>query len=109
MAGTAGARIKVDPADLTKAANAFQGNADKVKALTDKMLKTVDGVTSSVWSGSAQTAYKTQFDGLSDDMRRMHSMIKEHVTDLTEMAKVFQTAEDTNQQLATKLASDVIS
>ena len=41
-------------------------------------------------------------------MERMHSMIKEHVTDLTEMAERYEQAENANMETGSALAGDII-
>jgi WXG100 family type VII secretion target len=105
MTGT----LKVDTAKLTSTASSFNSTANTIKSLTTSMTETVGQLTGNVWSGDAQQKYTSQFNGLQDDINRMISMINEHVTDLQEMAKNYESAEQTNQETASTLLSDVIS
>lgn len=104
MTGT----LKVDTKSLTNAANSFKSTGSQIQRLTQNMTDTVNKLTGNVWSGDAAKAYTTQFKGLSDDIKRMHNMINEHVNDLTAMAKEYEKSEKQNQSLAKSLAKDVI-
>lgn len=100
--------IKVTPEKLISTAEEFNTANSQVRNLTQQMIQTVDSLKS-VWEGEAATAYSTRFHQLEDDMERMHSMINEHVTDLKEMARQYQTAEQANAEIGNTLAGDVIS
>ncbi len=100
--------IKVTPEKLISTAEEFNNVNSQVRNLTQQMIQTVDSLKSA-WEGEAATAYNTKFHQLDDDMERMHSMINEHVTDLKEMARQYQTAEQANSEIGNSLAGDVIS
>lgn len=100
--------IKVTPEKLISTAEEFNTANTQVRNLTQQMIQTVDSLKSA-WEGEAATAYNTKFHQLEDDMERMHSMINEHVTDLKEMARQYQTAEQANAEIGNTLAGDVIS
>lgn len=100
--------IKVTPEKLISTAEEFNTVNSQVRNLTQQMIQTVDSLKSA-WEGEAATAYNTKFHQLDDDMERMHSMINEHVTDLKEMARQYQTAEQANSEIGNSLAGDVIS
>ena len=100
--------IKVTPEKLISTAEEFNTASSQVRNLTQQMIQTVDSLKSA-WEGDAATAYNTKFHQLEDDMERMHSMINEHVTDLKEMARQYQTAEQANAEIGNTLAGDVIS
>lgn len=100
--------IKVTPEKLISTAEEFNNVNSQVRNLTQQMIQTVDSLKSA-WEGDAATAYNTKFHQLDDDMERMHSMINEHVTDLKEMARQYQTAEQANSEIGNSLAGDVIS
>ena len=103
MTGT----LKVTPEQLVSTANEFQGIGNTIRTLTADMTNTVTGL-SSIWEGEAATAYVAKFNGLQDDIERMHAMITEHVTDLTEMARVYSDAENADLDEIATLSSDVI-
>lgn len=100
--------IKVTPEKLINTAEEFNSANSQVQTLTQQMIQTVDSLKNA-WEGEAATAYNAKFHQLEDDMNRMHSMINEHVTDLKEMARQYQTAEQANVEVGNTLAGDVIS
>ena len=99
--------IKVSTSKLTSTASAFQGSSSKVKNLTSQMTQIVTSLSGNVWSGDASSAYVNKFKGLQDDINKMVKMIDEHVSDLNQMAREYEAAENTNQQQASSLSSDV--
>lgn len=105
MTGT----LKVDTAKLASAASSFNSTGNTIRNLTNSMTETVKALTGQVWSGDAATKYTSQFNGLQDDINRLLNKINEHVTDLQEMAKAYETAESKNTAAASSLLSDVIS
>ena len=104
----AAGQILVAPATLIQTSGEFESTMGQVTSIVNNMMEIVDGL-SSVWTGDAATAYTGKFHELQDDMTRIESMIKEHVSDLQEMAKNYQTAEEANEDLAKALEGDVIS
>ena len=101
--------LKVDTAKLQSAASAFSTTAGTIRNLTNSMTETVNSLTGEVWSGDAREKYTSKFNGLQDDINRMISMINEHVKDLQEMAREYESAESANVSTAESLLSDVIS
>ena len=100
--------LKVSVSDIKKASTRFGSLATETKKLTDNMLRLVQD-TRNVWQGDAQRAYSKQFDGLRDDMQKMFKMIDEYRTDLSEVAKNYEAAENANKSAAQTLKSDVIT
>ncbi len=100
--------LKVTAEQLLESASVLSEEGASLKSLTDQMSELVRQISADVWSGEAQTAFLTRFTGLADDMERIHHMVREHVTDLQEIARNFQRAETQNQELSGALASDVI-
>lgn len=99
--------LKASVDDIKKASTKFGSLATETQKLTNNMLKLIQD-TKSVWQGEAQTAYSKKFDELRDDMQRIFKMIDEYRTDLTEVAKQYETAENANKAAAQALNSDVI-
>lgn len=99
--------LKVSPEQLTGAASEFGSYGATVRNITAEMTSIVAGL-SSAWAGEDATAYIAKFNGLQDDIERLHAMIQEHVTDLTEMAKVYSSAAASNISEIEGLSSDVI-
>lgn len=99
--------LKVSPEQLTSAATEFSACGTTVRNITAAMTDIVTGL-SSAWAGEDATAYVAKFNGLQDDIGRMHAMIQEHVTDLNEMAKIYVGATESNVTEIEALSSDVI-
>lgn len=99
--------LKVTPQQLMTTANEFNSCGTTVRNLTQSMTSLVSGL-SSVWTGEAATAYAAKFNGLQDDIERIHRMIAEHVQDLNDMAQNYESAENANLTEIEALSSDVI-
>lgn len=104
MTGT----LNVEPSKLKETAGTFQATGNQIKNLTDQMMTTVKSLTGEVWSGEAASAYVNKFTQLEDDIRKMLSMINEHVTELQEMASGYESAESANMDIINNLEGDVI-
>lgn len=100
--------LKVSTAKLTSTASSFNSTGNQVKNLTTQMTSIVKSLSGQVWSGEAANAYTRKFNGLQDDINKMIKMINEHVTDLQEMAREYEAAENTNISATSSLSSDVI-
>ena len=99
--------LLVTPEKLISTSQEFSGAASQVQTITNQMMETINSLAST-WAGEAHTAYHTQFNALNDDMARIHKMIMEHSTDLTEMAANYKQAESTNVEAGSSLQADVI-
>lgn len=99
--------LKVTPEELRKTASEFMAAGEKINSLTSEMMSIVSSLKG-VWQGDAAMSYSNKFSGLEDDMARINSMIKEHVSDLNEMAATYQAAEDAGIEAGAALNSDVV-
>lgn len=99
--------LKVTPEQLRKTAQEFMSAGEKISSLTAEMMSIVTSLKG-VWQGAAAESYAGKFSGLEDDMVRINSMIKEHVSDLNEMAATYQAAEDASVEASAVLNSDVV-
>ncbi|MCD7746715.1 MAG: WXG100 family type VII secretion target [Lachnospiraceae bacterium] len=97
--------LKVTPEKLISAAQEFSTCGQAVSANTQQMTTLVTGL-SSVWTGEAATAYTAKFNQLQDDITRFNKMIQEHVTDLQEMARVYDVANTQAQEASSGLPTD---
>ena len=91
MTGT----LRVTPRELINASQEFQSSSQNVTCITDPMLSVIRN-TCTAWQGDASSTYLRKFNSLSDDMQRMYNKIREHSTDLNEMARNYTSAEDRN-------------
>jgi len=97
--------LKVTPEELINSATELSSINSQVTTITTNMLDKVRSITS--WIGEANSAYVTKFDTLEEEMTKIKLMIEEHSTDLTEMARNYQLAEETNVESATALKSNI--
>ena len=100
--------LKVTPEKLIAASNEFSTTGRTVRSLTQEMNDIVSSLKS-VWMGEAATGYGAKFAELSDDIEKINRMIQEHVTDLNNMAREYQTAEDTNTEQSAMLKTDIVA
>ena len=97
--------LLVTPEKLIETSSEF--STCMVQTLTSSMMEQVRGM-SSFWEGEAATAYLNKFNELEDDIQRVHTMIQEHVTDLNEMASIYQKAESKSQEISGALSGNVL-
>lgn len=98
--------IKVTPSKLISTAKSFDSTGKQMNGVTRQMLNTIS--STSDWTGDAANAYKKKFSELQDDMQRIVKMISEHVSDLNEMAKVYESAEQINVSTAKVLSGEIV-
>lgn len=99
--------LKVSPEQLTSTAAEFGACGNAVRNITTAMTDIVTGL-SSAWVGDDASAYAAKFNGLQDDINKMHAMIQEHVNDLNEMARIYSNATSSNLTEIEALSADVI-
>lgn len=99
--------LRVTPEKMISVSTQFQQSDSTVNSLTRSMLDIAAQLNSS-WAGEAATGYYTKLKGLDSDMQKLHKMIQEHTSDLQEMAKTFQKAEQANLQTANSLKTNEI-
>lgn len=99
--------ILVTPEQLESTALEFSNVMTQVQNLATNMTDQVNGMGAK-WQGEASTAYINKFNQLNDDISKLANMINEHVTDLREMASVYRSAEQANEELGNSLAGDII-
>lgn len=103
-----GATLKASVEDIKKSSTKFGTLANDTKKLTDRMMQLVEN-SKSVWQGEAQNAYWKKFDSLRGDMQKIFKMIDEYRSDLTEIARNYESAENANKSAAAALKSNIIS
>ena len=100
--------LKVTPEKLIEASNEFSSAGKAISALTAEMMSIVNGLRS-IWQGEASTSYSNKFSGLQDDIEKINRMIEEHVRDLGEMAREYQTAENESVEQSSGLSTEVVA
>ncbi len=99
--------LLVTPEKLISTSEEFNTAMGQVNSLTTSMMDLVHGM-SGAWEGEASSAFQNKFNELQDDIQKMSNMIKEHVTDLQQMAKTYQTAEQKSQEISNALSGNVL-
>ncbi len=99
--------LKVNSEQLAQTAAEFGSKAGIVGNLTTEMMNIVTSLAS-VWEGEASASYVAKFKGLDNDIQMLVKMVQEHSTDLEEMARVYEQAENQNVEEFSSLASDVL-
>ena len=99
--------LRVTPQQLQSTSSEFANQGNEIANLTSQMTDLVNGL-SSFWTGEAAEAFKAKFAGLSDDIQKLTAMVKEHSTELNEMAQAYIDAEATSEDIIGNLSSDVI-
>lgn len=97
--------LKVTPEELISSSQEFSSINTQVTNITNQELEKIRSISS--WIGDAKTAYVGKFDTLEEEMVKIRQMIEEHCTDLQEMARNYQTAEETNVETAQALKSNI--
>ena len=99
--------IKVTPEKLISASSEFENTGGTMKGITGEMMNLVNSLKG-IWQGEASNIYNTRFNSLQEDMDRMYRMIKEHASDLNEMANSYSTAEKESSDTGNRLKAGVI-
>lgn len=100
-------QLKVTPQDLINTSSDFSSRGQTVNTLTQEMLNLVASLSGG-WEGDAAGAYTKKFSELSGDISQINNKIKEHVEDLQEMAKKYETAENANTEAHNVMSSNLI-
>ena len=100
--------LKVTPEKLIEASTEFSATGQNVRAITQEMNDIISSLRS-IWMGEAASGYSARFEQLSDDIERINRMIQEHVTDLNEMARGYQAAEDANIGQSSGLITEIVA
>lgn len=100
--------LKVTPEVLLETADRFAQAEQNIRSLTSEMTAIVDGFKA-IWQGEAATGFANRFSSLSDDMEKIFRMVREHASDLTDMANEYRAAEDESVQQAMSLNTEAVS
>lgn len=99
--------IKVSTQTLKNTASNFGSTASKIRSYTTQMMSTVQGLNGK-WTGEAQASFWRKFSALQEDMNQIFNKIQEHVSDLNEMARLYENAENRNQSNFGGLKTDYV-
>ena len=100
--------LKVSTERINASASTVEGELSKVRASFDDL----DGIMnrmSSYWEGEGANHYRSVYTKYKDDMLATMTKISKRISDLRQMAGVYDTAEKQTSQVGTSLPNDVIS
>lgn len=100
-------QIKVSTEQLKSAASQFEAEATNLTNIASQISE-IAGSLSSIWEGTAGQAYASKFGAMQDDCQLLQRRVKEHCTDLQQMAQQYQSADDESANLANSLPTDVV-
>ena len=101
--------VKVTPERLKSTAASLNQTGASIKKTTSQMLALMTGISQSVWSGEASSAYLGKFSGLQSDITKMCKMIEDQVLHLNTIASEYQTTEAQRKAAAATLKNNVIA
>lgn len=99
--------LTVTPQELIAKSSEFDSTRSAIMSLISEMNASASAVVSA-WQGEASNAYQTSFKALSGDIARLDKLIKEHVSNLGEMAQNYLATEAAIQEQSGALPKDVI-
>ena len=94
-------QLKSKSAEIKKSIDAFEKNWNQASQLIR--------ASKSYWAGDASNSHQKIYQECQEDVRQILRRLKEHPSDLLQMAGVYEAAEKEAQAFAGSLPSDVIS
>lgn len=108
MAAYDGFTLKVNPADLQRAADDVEKKVNSMKNLFDEMITKVNS-TANYWDGDAADKYRSEFKAESPEFDEAFARMGEHARDLYNIASVYtETEQKVVMEAIETLSSDVI-
>lgn len=102
-----GITLKVDPSTLKSQANAVSGELKSLekqwRIISSTVLK-----TKGYWEGDASNQHQESFANMKNDIDIVLKRLKEHPTDLLQMAGIYEESEHNAQEIASALPKDVL-
>ena len=91
--------ILVTPGELTKNAAEFSSAGNNMYQIANNMLQTAQSL-SSIWSGESANTYMNNFKRFQGSFDKLKRTIDKHSEALTELANLYQQAEQQNIETA---------
>lgn len=99
--------LKVKTSELNQTAMSIHRKIKTTKNQFDEMQKIIDD-SQYYWEGDANNVHRQEYNQYKDDILEIIARLSEHVTDLQEMAGVYETTENQVKDIIEELPNDVI-
>lgn len=98
--------LKVTPEQLKTKATVVEKQIQDVEKAFDEIEKVIKA-SKKYWIGDASDKHVQSFEELTDDISTVIKRLKEHPVDLQKMAGVYEEVENSVQQMAAALPTDI--
>lgn len=99
--------LKVKPQVLKSKATSIRSSITSLEKELTSIGNVIIGTTK-YWEGDASVQHQKYYDAIKEDIPTVLKRLKEHPNELLTMAGIYDKAEDTNEQLASSLPSNII-
>lgn len=99
--------VKVSTQELRAAADNVQNNVSTMQRSFDEM-NTIVKNTVSYWEGEGGDYFRTNYDSYKDDVLQVLNRLKEQITDLRQMAGIYEETEKAAASVGSGLPDDAI-
>ena len=99
--------IKVSTEQLRSGASQFESEAGNLNNIISRIAEIASSI-GSAWKGEASSSYTSKFSSLQQDGQVLYNRVKEHCTDLNEIAAQYDQAESAANEQAGGLPTGVI-
>lgn len=99
--------IRVATEELRTAGDAIRTETETIRQSLEEMHNIIRA-SAGYWEGEGGTICRSSFEEFQSSIQNVTQRLSEHVSDLYEMAGIYEEAEQTNQEIAEELSGDVI-
>lgn len=99
--------LKVKPKELKNKADTITSSINRIEKEINDIGRIILG-TKKYWEGDASDKHQKYYKAIEEDIPTVLKRMKEHPKDLLSMAQIYETTENTNQQMANKLPENII-
>lgn len=100
--------IKVDTDTMVKKAGEIQNQIREIQRNWDTIIRTISD-SKSYWEGSASEKHSNMLEKEKTEVEEVIKRLSEHPTDLLQMAEIYVSGEEANEDMANELPIDIIS
>lgn len=105
---TGSVTLTVTPEELNIKAQEVSDRIKEIRGHFEEMNTIASGKTSGYWIGNAGDSYRKKYQSFQPEIEEILKRLSEYVTDLRQMAGVYEAAENAAAELAQDLPDNVI-